>query len=148
MRAEARFALQFGAAILVLGVILALVLGALALPPAPKLTPLYAALIAAPPVLIGWGMCAFASWRLELVQRLEREPDLALSPARSKIETMRRFIRPEPRRSRQRQSQRQNQAAKARGPARPRAVVALFESAPPCLPSMRPRTRFTPRWRP
>jgi hypothetical protein len=96
VRAEAHFALQFGAAVLVLGVTLALILGALALPPAPKLAPLHAALIAAPLVLLGWGVCAYASWRLELLQRLAREPGLVLGDARaarSKIETMRRFFR-------------------------------------------------------
>jgi hypothetical protein len=109
VRAEAHFALQFGAAVLLLGVALALILGALALPPAPKLAPLHAALIAAPPVLLGWAMCAYASWRLELLQKLAREPGLAHAApvaAQSKIETMRRFFRrrtPAPRRQSRRQ---------------------------------------------
>lgn len=120
MRAEAHFALQFGAAILLLGVALALILGALALPPVPKIAPLHAALIAAPLVLLGWVVCAYASWRLELLQKLAREPGLALAgpgSAHSKIETMRRFFRrrhaPAPRRQSRRQRLTGARASKA-----------------------------------
>ncbi|MBI1185855.1 MAG: hypothetical protein GC206_00690 [Alphaproteobacteria bacterium] len=102
IRAEAHGALNLGAAVLCVGVILALVLGALASPPTPTLAPLAAAFIAAPIVLLGWGLCAYASWRLDLLQRLAREPDLVLpkaDAARSKIETMQRFLRSDRRRA-------------------------------------------------
>ncbi|MGE3250026.1 MAG: hypothetical protein AB7J28_02675 [Hyphomonadaceae bacterium] len=77
LRAEARFALMCGAILLALGVVLAGFFAALAWPAESAVSPVLGLYVAGPPVLAGWGVCVYASVRLERARKLEAGESVA-----------------------------------------------------------------------
>lgn len=80
LRAEARFAVICGAVLLALGLGAAGFFTMLAWPVDGGVSPFAGPIFAAPPILIGWGICAYASGRLERARKLEAGESVARRP--------------------------------------------------------------------
>lgn len=93
LRAEARFALLCGVILLALGLVVALVFTLIALPPDSNVSPFTGFLFAAPPMVAGWGICHFASWRLERAQRMEEGGPSTQERIQSKVRAMKHWLK-------------------------------------------------------